>query len=86
MSRNKHITRLRLTVLLAATGFVCLCATTACTSSGTMTVARVDPSTTQSQKPKQDASGKHRHDHCHMKGNGKNEVCHDHPHDGGTHH
>jgi len=51
-----------------------------------MTVARVDPSTTQSQKPKHDASGKHRHDHCHMKGNGKNEVCHDHPHDGGSHH
>jgi hypothetical protein len=41
---------------------------------------------TQTKKPKHDASGKHRHEHCHIKGNGKNEVCHDHPHDGGTHH
>jgi hypothetical protein len=49
-------------------------------------VAHGGSTTTQAKKPKHDASGKHRHEHCHIKGNGKNEVCHDHPHDGGTHH
>jgi len=83
-NRNKHATGSRLTVWLVVIGFVCLGATIGCTT--TRTVAHADPSTTQAKKPKHDASGKHRHDHCHIKGNGKNEVCHDHPHDGGTHH
>lgn len=68
-------------------GSVVGCATTTRTTTTTRnrtTVARVEPS--HGKKPKQDASGKHRHEHCHMKGNGKNLVCHDHPHDDGVHH
>lgn len=56
------------------------------TSTSSPRVAHAEPIASPAKKPKQDASGKHRHDHCHIKGNGKNEVCHDHPHDGGTHH
>ena len=83
-NRNKHAAGSRLTVWLVAMGFVFLGATTGCT--GTMTVGQVGSATTQTKKPKHDASGKHRHEHCHIKGNGKNKVCHDHPHGGGVHH
>lgn len=86
MNGNKHARGSRLTALFAAVGFVCLSAAVGCGTTSTMTVARTGSNTTQAKTPKQDASGKHRHDHCHIKGNGKNEVCHDHPHDGGTHH
>ena len=90
MNRDKHATRSRLTTLLAAIGFACLSAAVGCTTTTTSTgsprVAHGGSTTTQAKKPKHDASGKHRHEHCHIKGNGKNEVCHDHPHDGGTHH
>ena len=98
---DKYATGARLTTLLAAMGFACLSAAVGCTTTSTTTrtttttsstsagsprVAHADPSTTQAKNPKHDASGKHRHEHCHIKGNGKNEVCHDHPHGGGAHH
>jgi hypothetical protein len=97
MTGDKHATGSRLTALLAAVGFACLSAAVGCTTTSTTArtpstttsstrVAHADSSATQAKKPKHDASGKHRHEHCHIKGNGKNEVCHDHPHDGGTHH
>ncbi len=90
-NRNNGTAASRLAVWLVAVSLVFLgaiagCTTTTTTRTTTRTVAQVDPSATQSKKPKQDASGKHRHEHCHIKGNGKNEVCHDHPHDDGTHH
>ena len=83
---------LRLTVAsLFALAGLAGCTTTATTRTTTTTgpangprIAQVDPS--EIKKPKSDASGKHRHEHCHIKGNGKNEVCHDHPHEGGPAH
>ena len=81
---------LMVTGLIALAGVMgCTTTTTTRTTTTTTTtsdtrVAQAEPS--QTKKPKYDSSGKHRHEHCHIKGNCKNEVCHDHPHEGEAHH